>query len=221
VLVYHVGMTDEKRAEARPMLVECLDCEKPVIGDPCGYVIWRPDDDVPSGRFTLLACRDQGHPLLVLQVDYGDDGRFDDDDPIRVYPPRDPPLSSEVPEQLRQIHEEARRCFHARAYTAVAVMSGRTLEGACALHGVKGNNLQSSLAKMKELGLIDGRLWEWAQTLRGVRNSAAHFNNDMIARRDAEDALAFNEALLDNLYVLNARFTALKERRAKNAESGK
>jgi hypothetical protein len=101
-------------------------------------------------------------------------------------------------------------------------MAGRTLECACALQGVKENNLQRSLAKMKDQGLIDGRLWEWAETLRGVRNAAAHYDGQTTSKQDAEDSLAFSEALLDYLYVLTARFEALKARRQKKppAKSG-
>jgi Domain of unknown function (DUF4145) len=130
-------------------------------------------------------------------------------------PPRDRPLSLQIPEPLRRVHDEARACFRVKAYTAAAVMCGRTLEGSCALHGVKERTLQASLVKMKEQALIDGRLWEWAETLRGVRNAAAHFGGDAIAKQDAEDLIAYNEALLDYLYVLSARFTALIARRAK------
>jgi hypothetical protein len=68
---------------------------------------------------------------------------------------------------------------------------------------------------MKEEGHIDGRLWEWAQTQRNVRNSAAHFDSNAITKQDAEDSIAFSEALLDYLYVLTARFEALKDRRVK------
>jgi hypothetical protein len=60
---------------------------------------------------------------------------------------------------------------------------------------------------------------DWAQTLRHVRNIAAHFNNDTITVQDAEDALAFSEALLDYLYVLTARFNAMKERRSKDTSA--
>jgi len=52
---------------------------------------------------------------------------------------------------------------------------------------------------MKEAGKIDNKLWEWAQSLRHVRNSASHFNDEMVTRQDADDCLAFNEALLDYL----------------------
>ena len=153
--------------------------------------------------------------MLVLQENYGGGMTFDDDTPYRIYPPQDRRLSNEVPESLREAHDEARKCFHAKGYTAAVAMCGRTLEGAFELQGVKERTLQRSLDKMKADGLIDGRLADWADQLRGVRNSAAHFNSDPITRQDAEDSIAFSEALLDYLYVLTARFNAMKARRAK------
>ena len=135
------------------------------------------------------------------------------DDASRIYPPQDRPLSTLIPEQLRNVHEEARACFRAKAYTAAVVMSGRTLEGAGVLNNIRERTLQLSLAKMKSEGLLDGRLWEWAETLRSVRNSAAHYGSNTISKQDAADSIAFSEALLDYLYVLTARFEALKKRR--------
>jgi len=66
---------------------------------------------------------------------------------------------------------------------------------------------------MKAQGLIDQRLWDWAELLRDVRNAAAHFNDEDISRQDAEDCLTFNEALLDYLYVLKKRFDDMQLRR--------
>ena len=193
------------------MAVVCPHCEGPIIATPHGYTLSYDPAEGPPERWTLLQCP-SGHTLLVLQNEYSG-LTFDDDDPFRVYPPQDRQLSDEIPEPLRLTHEEARRCLRAKAYTAAVAMSGRTLEGACELQGVKEDSLYRSLAKMKDKKLIDGRLWDWAEILRDVRNTAAHFNDEEISRRDAEDALAFSEALLDYLYVLTARFNALKTRR--------
>lgn len=206
--------------EPGPMVVVCPSCEKPVIASPRGYTTYYEPNEGPPERWTLLQCP-RGHPLLVLQNEYnGSDMTFDDDAPFRVYPPQERQLSSDIPEGLRSTHEEARKCLRAKAYTAAVAMSGRTLEGACKLHGVEEKTLQSSLAKMKEERFIDGRLWDWAETLRGVRNTASHFNEEDISRQDAEDALAFSEALLDYLYVLTARFNALKARREGEGSGG-
>jgi hypothetical protein len=203
------------------ILAECGVCEKPVIGQTRGYVLDSSgiDEGTPCVRWMLLEC-DNKHPILVMQSDWtGDPYEWHWDDPARIYPPWDRELSSLIPEQLRQIRDEARACFRAKAYTAAAVMSGRTLECACALNDIRERNLQQSLAKMKEQKHIDGRLWEWAETLRTVRNAAAHYNSSTITKQDAEDSIAFSEALLDYLYVLTARFEALKKRREKKPAS--
>lgn len=203
------------------MLIDCAECDKPVIAVPRGFVVdgSKANEEEMAGpffRYTLLECEKQ-HPILVAQVDAGEDPYyFIWNDPSRLFPSRERQLSTMIPEQLRQIHSEAQACFNAQAYTAAAVMAGRTLEATCALNGVKARNLHQALEKMKDAGLIDGRLWEWADTLRTVRNSAAHYDGDTVSKQDSADALAFNEALLDYLYVLTARFNALKERRAKS-----
>jgi hypothetical protein len=204
------------------MLVECAECGGPVIGTTRGFVIdgsmahADEDFDGPYYRYTLVEC-DKKHAILMTQLDTGESVySFHWADPTRVYPARERQLSPMIPEQLRQIHEEARACFNAQAYTAAAVMAGRTLEATCVLNGVEVKNLHQALQKMRNDGLIDGRLWEWADTLRTVRNSAAHYDGNSVSKQDSDDALAFSEALLDYLYVLSARFNALKERRAKN-----
>jgi hypothetical protein len=199
------------------MAVHCPDCDGPVIGKPHGYTTSYDPKNGPPERWTLLQCP-EGHTMLVLQAEYSG-MEFDEDTPYRMYPRQDRRLSNDIPEPLREAHDEARKCFHAKGYTAVVAMCGRTLEGACELQGVKERTLQKSLDKMKANGLIDGRLAEWADQLRGVRNSAAHFNSDPITRQDAEDSIAFSEALLDYLYVLTARFNAMKMRRVPGSEA--
>jgi Insertion element 4 transposase N-terminal/Domain of unknown function (DUF4145) len=106
-----------------------------------------------------------------------------------------------------------------KVWGKMTAASGRALEGVCDLHDAKGSTLQSRPANMKEKGLMEGRLWEWAETLPAVRNSAAYFTTESISKQDAEDTVAFTEALLDHLYVLTARFNALKERRTRGAAS--
>lgn len=209
--------------DLRPMAVECPECDRPVIAQPKGSLISGNDPDEGNiERWTLFACEDQ-HPILMVETEqdseWGPDGVVGAyfGDPYRVYPPQDRVLSTEIPGQLRQIHEEARACIRAKAYTAAAIMSGRALEAVCDLNNVQGRNLQDRLAQMRDNDLIDGRLWDWAETLRAVRNAAAHSSMESTSRQDAEDTVAFTEALLDYLYVLTARFNALKERRAKRS----
>lgn len=144
---------------------------------------------------------------------------FDDDDPLRAYPPQDTALSTTIPRELRELHAEARRSFHGKAYAPTVTACGRTLEATCTLQGVHKRRLVDSLLEMKNRRIIEDRLWEWAELLREVRNTAAHGDKAAleagpIGRQDAEDCLALNEALLDYIYVLRARFDTMKDRRA-------
>ena len=204
--------------EPKPMAVHCPSCDATTIGQPRGFTVYAEPSEGPPERWTLLRCP-RGHPLLVVQSDFGSAHRFDDDAPLRAYPPQERALSREIPSPLREAHDEARKSFRAKAYKAAVVMCGRTLEGACQHQGVKERNLHRSLERMRDTGLIDGRLWEWAQLLKVVRNAAAHFNDEPLTRQDAEDCLAFNEALLDYLYVLTGRFNAMRVRREPNHSS--
>ncbi|WP_328533683.1 DUF4145 domain-containing protein [Micromonospora zamorensis] len=120
-----------------------------------------------------------------------------------------------MPQALREEHNEAKKCFDAKAYTAAAVMVGRTLEGVCAENGIKERALIASLRRMKEGNLIDERLYQWADELRVLRNEGAHYTGSQVSREDAADALALSEAMLDYMYVLTAKFQEFRERRSK------
>lgn len=195
------------------MAVQCPNCDGPVIGKPHGYTTsWDPENGPPE-RWTLLQCP-KGHTMLILQEEYGGGMKFDDDTPYRIYRRRTVGSATTYPNRCARHMTRRASAFMPRG-TRQPSLCGRTLEGACELQGAKERTLQKSLDKMKADGLIDGRLADWADQLRGVRNSAAHFNSDPITRQDAEDSIAFTEALLDYLYVLTARFNAMKVRRGK------
>ena len=139
----------------------CAECDRVVLGSPKGHTVYYNPEEGPPERWTLLACP-AGHPLLVLQLEYSPQ-TFEDDDPWRAYPPQDRHLSSEIPSVLREAHEEARKCFRAKAYVATVAMSGRVLEGACKLHGVTKRSLQENLREMKEQGLTNWNVSIWTR----------------------------------------------------------
>lgn len=204
----------------RAMAVDCPWCDKAVVAEPVGWVVHDdPWDNDPAERFTLMRCP-MSHPILVDQGQYSEYGIFNSDAPWRMYPPQDRPLSTEIPEVLLDAHEEARKCFRAKSYVGAVILCGRTLEAACKANDVATGSLEAKLEKMREKGLIDGRLLDRADTLRQVRNAASHADDARLTRQAAEDVLAYGEALLDYLYVMKARFDALKARRAAAPESG-
>jgi hypothetical protein len=160
-------------------------------------------------EYALLQCQRCGLACLQTRDDYG--GGFSLYEPTIVYPaPRR--LSYAIPESLRREWEEAQACFDAKAFTACVVMVRRTLEGTCQEQGVQERTLAESLKELRNRGLIDGALAEWADALRVLGNEGAHYTGRGVAREDAEDALSFAEAFLDNLYVLRKRFSEFQAR---------
>ena len=105
-------------------------------------------------------------------------------------------------------------------------MFGRALEAICrgklppASSG-KHLMLGPGLKQLKASGLIDQRLSEWGDQLHFFRNTAAHPNDEVISREDAEDLQAFVYAKVEYIYDLADRYEEFKSRiaRRKNAVS--
>ena len=170
----------------------------------------------PAAEYVLIQCDRCGVPSVQVREDYG--RGFEDDEPEIVFPaPRR--LSRNIPRPLRRDWEEARTCFDAKAYTATAVMVRRTLEGTCKENGIGGKSLYKGLADLKDRGLIDGPLADWADALRVLGNQGAHYTVETVTREDAADALDFAEALLDHVYVFRKRFDDFMSRRDEARES--
>jgi len=197
----------------------CPRCEQPALGYVRGIavqVITAEEDEAiivePPSEYALLQC-DKCHGVsMQLREDYGE-GFDGDDDPWIVFPEQRR-LSWEIPGPLRLEFDEARKCFGAKAYKATVVIVRRVLEGACQENNVQERTLVRSLEKMKANGLIDATIAEWADALRVLGNEGAHYTGKQVPRADAEDALAFAEALLDHIYVLRKRFEEFANRRA-------
>ncbi|TDD29994.1 DUF4145 domain-containing protein [Kribbella turkmenica] len=202
-------MTDPWGSTPPKLLVWCTDCEKTVHATQRGVVSkWHEDQGI-SVDTKLVSCDVCDRALLFGQVDWGDGY----DEPVRWWPDADRPLNPVIPEALRNEHDEARRCYLAKAYTATVVMIRRTLEGVCASHGVNERTLVKSLDKLRDDGRLDARLYDWATELRLLGNDGAHYSGNPVSREFARDALDFGEAMLDYMYVLTARFEGFKLRR--------
>lgn len=87
----------------------------------------------------------------------------------------------------------------------------KTVEMACREQGAKGRDLKDRIDQLRKMGVIDDRLYQWADALRDEGNSAAHAPVQH-KPEDVADAIAFTRALLDNIYVLSERFRRYKTR---------
>lgn len=207
-------MTDEPGSTA----FLCPNCDRPAKAYVRGEAVWDGHDATrnfvaPPSQHQLLQCDECDGVVLVWREDYGEG--FAADEPLVVFPaPRR--LNVDIPRDLRADWDEAMTCFNAKAYQASAVMVRRTIEGACTAQGATKGSLSEKIKKLEGDGTIGSTLAEWAHLLRVVGNEGAHAGKK-IAREDAEDALAFAEALLDHIYVLRKRFDEFKARRGKTA----
>jgi len=94
-------------------------------------------------------------------------------------------------------------------------MCRKTLEGICVEHKIKERNLANSLKKMKDQGIIESRLFEWADTLRISGNEAAHDLDVTVASDDARDIMEFTNALLEYVFSFKDKYEQYKKRQEK------
>lgn len=202
------------------MLLDCSRCGALVDAIVLhSYEDNESDPNEPPGLWTFAKCPKCTLPLVAVQVDMG--GGFAEDSPSRVYPPTERQLGFAVPESIRTAFNEAATCFRAKAYTASAIMCRKALEGLCLEHGVKERTLSANLKKLKENGVIEARLFEWAEALRTLGNEAAHGVTATISLQDAKDILEFTEALSEYVFTYRDKFEKFKNRRkAKAKDSG-
>lgn len=188
----------------------CPDCSHVASGRVIGKFVQQRHCE-PWAEFALLKCSEPECQAPVVQIREDLGGGFAADAPGIFYPPPRR-LSPAIPEELRDEFTEARACFQAKAYRASVMMARHALERTCHMNGATKGTLQAKLETLEENGTISGDLTEWADLLRLTGNAGAHDDDDM-SPKDAEDMLDFTEALLNQLYVLRARFDEFKARR--------
>jgi hypothetical protein len=190
------------------MLVECPDCAAYVDGELISEYIDSDDPSGTVGMYSFLKCPRCRRPFILLQIDDGPGWEA----PRRLYPPVELAVSRAIPDTLRSDYLEARACFRAKAYTATAIMCRKTLEGIAEENGITGRNLATALVQMKDKGIIENRLFEWADALRISGNEAAHGANSQISAQDASDVLEFTHALLEYVFTFQEKFLEFKNR---------
>lgn len=199
------------------MIIECPHCKSRVDGLVKGEATI-PDDEYPfEQKAVLVVCPACRNPLLgtteLLQVDV-DAAEWQN--LYRQWPPRGDQVSRNIPDIARISLLEANVCFEAGAYSACAVMCGRTIEGVCVHYDPSVKLLVKGLELLKDRGIIDSRLFSWGTALRLHRNVGAHASAERISKEDARDLLDFATAICEYVFVLNEKFDRFQARQKKS-----
>lgn len=116
------------------MITECPYCESKVDCDERGHVDLDQEYTGVPVKAVLLECKVCHNPLFGFSelIQTGADewewGAAD-----RKWPTPETVIAGSIPEIARNSLIEAKVCFKAAAYSACAVMCGRTIEGVCKL----------------------------------------------------------------------------------------
>jgi hypothetical protein len=130
-------------------------------------------------------------------------------------PPGVADLDAFIPEEIADAYREGIRAMWAQAPRAAAVMFRRTLEAIVKTSGspaaqaaANQKNLASGLTVMADEGALDRNLADWANEIRVVANSGAHFDLvDDVTSEEAENLSRLIRELLRYLYEMPARIT--------------
>lgn len=197
------------------MLIDCENCLAKVYAEVvASYEKVYEGDWVQNLTFSLCKCPQCSSPILIQQElvfqDFEND--FEWGNPIKVYPTNLFHINPSIPQAIANNLLESIKCFKANALTASIIMSRKTLEVFCVEKGIKESNLSLSIKKLKETGIINDQIYEWADGLRLVGNKAAHDFETDFKHHDAKDVLDFTIAILDFTYSFKDKFENFKKR---------
>lgn len=201
------------------MIIECPYCESKVDGKVIGEHVSYDEEDPFPFKAVLLECPVCKASLLGCQelTEVGPD-REEWITGNRLWP--EPRTSNMLllPTNVGDSLEEAEKCYSAKAYSACAVMCGRSLEALCQNYKTKSKTIAGGLRELRERKIIDDRLYEWGEALRQQRNLGAHATGEIINKEDARDVLDFANAISDYVFVLTEKFERFKKRQGKKLE---
>ncbi|MFJ3318891.1 DUF4145 domain-containing protein [Herbaspirillum huttiense] len=128
-------------------------------------------------------------------------------------------LGPSIPSAARRDIRDAQKCYSHGIYSASAVLCGRALERLIK-EKVGANMIAKGLVELKAKGIIDERLFSWAEALRKERNIGAHASDIDTKKEDAQDIIDFTVAIFDYVYTLSERYENYLKRKASGQTGG-
>lgn len=186
-----------------------------------GQFVFDPSEiDTCHTEYTLRFCPKCKSPFLLASeyVNHHEAGEYKQGQKL-LYPHASTNLLTleAIPDPIAKIYSKAKECFEKSLYEPSAIMTRKCLEAICRDFGATGKSLAEKITSIRAKNRIDDRLQLWATELRLIGNDAAHDLEIEISRQDAEDSLAFLNALLLYVYTLDAKYNIFIARRKRDA----
>lgn len=165
--------------------------------------------------YFLVECPSCKQPLFGKAFVYQDEHLdYEWSNAERLWPlPAEGEVSSSIPEAARRDIKDAQKCLSHGIYSAAAVLCGRALERLIK-EKAGANMIGKGLAELKAKGVIDERLFAWAEALRRERNIGAHASETDTTRENAQDVIDFTIAIFDYVYTLSEKYEKYIARKA-------
>jgi hypothetical protein len=122
-------------------------------------------------------------------------------------------IAPEIPERARRDIKDAQKALSHGIYSAAQVLCSRAL-----IRLIKqkagASMIASGFAELKSRGIIDQRLFDWAEILRKERHIGTQSSEEDISREDAEDLIDFTIAIFDYIYTVTEKYEKYVARRS-------
>lgn len=188
-----------------------------------GYVISQGGQNRRTliDQVTSMECRNCHQPVIVIEQEYVGDspsnkkhsGGYINYRGLFWWPFQGMNLSSDIPEDIQEILQEAKTTFSAQCYRASAVMSRRTLEAITVDKGETEGVLANRIKNLVKTGVLDKNLGDWATEIRLIGNSGAHFDPiKNVEKEDASQIILFIEELIKYVYVMPAEIARRRKK---------
>lgn len=195
------------------IVIDCPHCAVRVTAKATAWV-----GNGEEQAFFLVECPSCHNALFGSSVVYRD--QFDNwswDTAERLWPtPSLADVGPSIPEAARRDIKDAQKCFSHGIYSASAVLCGRALERLIK-EKAGANMIGKGLAELKNKGVIDERLFSWAEALRKERNIGAHASEEDTTKENAQDIIDFTIAIFDYIYTLSEKYEKYVARKASAA----
>jgi HEPN domain-containing protein len=190
-----------------------IDCPHCTVRVKAKAAVWIGNGEEQA--FFLVECPSCHNALFGSSVAYQDEfNNWGWDTAERLWPtPLLADVGPAIPEAARRDIKDAQKCFSHGIYSASAVLCGRALERLIK-EKAGANMIAKGLAELKNKGVIDERLFSWAEALRKERNIGAHASDEDTTKENAQDIIDFTIAIFDYVYTLSEKYEKYVARKA-------